>query len=124
MNIETFGTITSADRSLNDELSIEQRTAIMTLRAVGKSSSEIAGLMGCTRQTVTRTIQRFVERNNATSRPRLGHPQALSDRDKTHVLRIIRSEPRTTYRQLIQQVQLSCHRRVIYNLIKEAGITN
>jgi len=74
MNIQTFGTIISANRSPNEELSIEQRTAILALRTIGKSLSKIVGVMGCARQTITRTIRRFIERNNVTSRPRSGYP--------------------------------------------------
>jgi len=124
MNIRTFGTIISGNRGRDDELSIEQRIATTALRAVGKTSTEIAEIMSCSRQTVIRTVRRFTERNNLSSRPRSGHPRALSDRDKAHVLRVVRQELRITYRDIIQQAELSYHRRVVYNLIKEAGITN
>jgi len=106
MSSKAFGTIISGNQGRNDELSTEQRSAILTLHAAGKLSTEIADVMRCLRQTVTRTVRRFNEHNNTVSRPRSGHLEVLLDRGKNHILQIVRRNPKITYRDAMRQAGL------------------
>ena len=56
--------------------------------------------------------------------PRSGRPKKLSTRDERHILRIVRRDPKITYKELIRRSGVAVSDDTIYRLLKEEGIIN
>lgn len=116
--LRAFGTVISGNRGQNDELSNEQRSAVVAAVSSGTSKTEVARAFNVNRTTIYRTIERFKQQQSNESRHRPGAPKALTPRAVRGVIRTVRKEPRTSYNALQAQSQLPVHvstlKRVIY----------
>ncbi|KAF1978229.1 hypothetical protein BU23DRAFT_374098, partial [Bimuria novae-zelandiae CBS 107.79] len=59
------------------------------------------------------------------SRPRIGRPKLLSQRDERRALRIVRRNPRVEYAELQLLARgIECSRTTLYRMLKRHGIRN
>ena len=87
----------SGNRRARGELSNDTRNAIVALAAEGKSKTEIATELRCSRSTIYYTIKRYEDQHNNRDRKRSERPEILNHVEKRNLLRIIRSRPKLTY---------------------------
>ena len=107
------------------ELTEFERGIIIGAWLFDHSEWEIEAKTGYAKSTIHDTIERYRETGGATSRPRSGRPQLLSDRDKWHLVRIVQSNRQQSAKQarnnFVQSsgtvASLSTVRRALY----EAG---
>ena len=107
------------------ELTEFERGIIIGAWLFDHSEREIEAKTGYAKSTIHDTIERYRETGGATSRPRSGRPQLLSDRDKWHLVRIVQSNHQQSAKQarnnFVQSsgtvASLSTVRRALY----EAG---
>jgi len=57
-------------------------------------------------------------------KPRSSRPKKLIVRNKRHILRIVRQEPRITYQNLIAKSGVDVSHNTVYCLLKETNIIN
>lgn len=119
-----FGKEVSGNRRALDELSKEQRMAILATVAAGKSKTEVARQFGVSRPTVYNTIERFEHDHTTASRPRKGGLKVLTPGDERLLLRIVRREPKITYNALISESQLDVSRRTVQRMMERYHIKN
>ena len=81
------------------ELTAFERGVIIGGWLFEHSEREIEAKTGHPKSTVHDTIERYYETGGGTSRPRSGRPPILTDRDKRHIVRIVRPN-RQSARQL------------------------
>ena len=119
-----FGKEVSGNRRALDELSKEQRMAILATVAAGKSKTEVARQFGVSRPTVYNTIERFEHDHTTASRPRKGDPRVLTPGDERLLLRIVKREPESTYNALISGSKLDVSQRVVQRMMERYHIKN
>ena len=61
---------------------------------------------------------------NGVSRPRSGRPPLITERDKRHIIRIARVNPRATYPELKEKTGYNFCQSTIYRILQEYGLTN
>lgn len=82
------------------ELTEFERGVIIGGWLFGHSEREIEVKTGHPKSTIHDTIERYHETGAGTSRPRSGRPPILTDRDKRHIVRIVRSNRQQSAKQL------------------------
>ena len=90
----------------------------------GLTPAEIEKQCNVEESTVRYTVKQASSRPNGVSKPRSGRPKSISIRDQRHIIRIARLEPKITYRDLQEKTGIDCHRKTIYRILKNYGLTN
>lgn len=102
------------------ELTEFERGVIIGGWIFGHSEREIEEKTGHPKTTIHDTIERYRKTGTVTPVPRAGRPQILSDRDKRHLERIIRSNRQQTTRQVHNNFVESSGTAVSVSTIKRA----
>jgi transposase len=76
------------------------------------------------KSSTIRIVQNALVRHTGDSKPRSGRPKKLSIRDERYILRIVRRDPKITYKNLAEKAGVSVSHDTLYRLLKEEGITN
>ena len=119
-----LGPITPNTIRKRTELSPRKRGQILGMRDAGTPVSRIARVLNTPQTTIFTTLRRHEQRPHGKSMPRAGRPKVLDLRDQRTILRIIRLDPRITYRRLIEQSGVTCSQRTVQRMLKEHGIKN
>jgi len=82
------------------ELTEFERGQIIGAWKFGHSEREIEETLGHPKSTVHDTIKRYRETSTVTPISRSGRPRILTDRDKRHIVRIVRSNRQQTTQQI------------------------
>ena len=114
----------SGNRRRGPELTPYRRGEIVGKYNAGVTRQNIAHILETPKSTIDYTIDQASKRPHGESRPRTGRPPKLSDRDKRHLIRVTRMDPRATYARLKLQCGLNCSTDTIYRVLKEYGLTN
>ena len=83
------------------------------------SEREIEAKTGHPKSTVHDTIERYNETCGGTSRPRSGRPPILTDRDRRHIVKIVRSNRQHSARQIITTLFSHLELLPVYQQLKE-----
>jgi len=86
------------------ELSKDTRNKIVHLHKAGKGYGEIANQLGKKRSTVE-AFTRKRKLNMTVSLPRTGAPCKISPRGVSIILRKVRNQPRTTQKELVNDLK-------------------
>jgi len=114
----------SGNRRRGKELTPYKRGDIIGRYTGGATRQVIAYATETPISTVDYTIDTANQRPNGHSKPRTGRPKKLSIRDERYIIRVARTDPRTTYARIKLQCGLDCSRATIYRLLKEYGLIN
>lgn len=76
------------------------------------------------KSTVQDTIFKASERTNQQSAPRSGRPRQYTARDERYLLRVVRENPKYTYRKLKDHTKLNFSRKTLWRILHRNGITN
>jgi transposase len=106
----------------NKELSPYQRAIIIGRAQAGQKPSQIGKELNIPRDTVKYTLQKDPIRNEAQSIPRSGRPRKLSLRDERAILRILRKNPKITWRELLKESNLNVSKSTYYRMLKRHNI--
>ena len=77
---------------------------------------------GLSRHAIHGIIRRYEHQEEAQSKPHAGRPKVITERDKTHILRIIDQDPFITTRELLEKAGLSCHASTLTRFLQKEGI--
>lgn len=114
----------SGNRRRNHELSPFQRGFLVGQAAQGRSYYGIAKAANLHKNTVRNVIQNTSLQQNGESRARSGRPPIVTDRDRRHIIRIARVNPRATYQELKEKTGHNFSKSTAYRILKEYGLTN
>ena len=102
----------------NKELSPYQRAIIIGRSQAGQKPSQIGKELHIPRDIVKYTIHKNDSRNEAHSITRPGRPRKLSLRDERAILRILRLNPKITWRQLLKESNTHASKSTYYRMLK------
>lgn len=122
INMRSFGTKISANRSRNAEISIEQRVSINTTLEAGKSPTEIADIHDIARRTVYNTRDRWLRDNLIKSRPRSGRPPNSNCHTRRYIYRLARKHPRWSYSAIIADLDESISQSTIQRILRRYSL--
>jgi transposase len=105
--MSSYGSQISGNRSAGGELSLDQRNCIISKHKAGCTTKELAQEFMCSRRTIQRTIQQWETTSSNYSRPRSGHPPALTRREKRYAYHLARQKPKIQYRAMLQDLSLT-----------------
>lgn len=96
----------------------KNRSEILTLHRLGKPNCVIARMLGIARQSVSRTIKRFIELGHGGDRPRQGKPASVNTSKNRKIIkqRLMRN-PKTSLRKIARETGISDRsvRRMVKN---------
>jgi transposase len=84
----------------------------------------ILDILGVPKSTVAHTMTKHRFRVDRASLPRSGAPSKLTEREKRYVLRIVRLNPKISYKNLLYNTGIIACTKTIQRYLKEQGITN
>ncbi|EKG08955.1 Transposase Tc1-like protein [Macrophomina phaseolina MS6] len=106
----------------NQPYSPHQRGILLACAALGQKPAWFRKELGVPKSSLQSTQQLALLRNDSRSQLRSGRPKLLSDGDKRHILRIVRKEPKITYKEVREQTGVVCHDRTITRLLDTYNI--
>jgi transposase len=109
-------------RISNTELSPYLRGIIIGLAHAGQTPTQIQNALSLPESTIRTTIQRDKTRNNGESKPRSGRPVCYSVYDERRILRIVRKEPKITYKELKIQLGIDISNTTLTRILHKYGI--
>ncbi len=118
ITLDELGAKLMAGHVKNQELPDVARAAILGAVVGGVTQSAVAKAFGVSSSAVSKIIQRFEETGVVESKPRSGRPQALTARDKRHIIQAVRRQPGTPTAQL-QSVGGGTSRSTVFRLLRE-----
>ncbi|EKG09167.1 transposase-like protein [Macrophomina phaseolina MS6] len=101
----------------NQPYSPHQRGILLACAALGQKPAWFRKELGVPKSSLQSTQQLALLRNDGRSQLRSGRPKLLSYGDKRHILRIVRKEPKITYKEVREQTGVVCHDRTITRLL-------
>jgi transposase len=87
------------------EISEFDRGRAIGAHNAGMSIRDIADMYNISKTTIHRTIKDYEAHELTTARPRSGRPQALDNRDKRHLVQIVKKNHFTALDQITVQIQ-------------------
>uniref|UniRef100_A0A034VZC4 Transposable element Tc1 transposase n=1 Tax=Bactrocera dorsalis TaxID=27457 RepID=A0A034VZC4_BACDO len=111
--------------SKQKETTISQRKIILHMHNQGKSYAEIGEMMDRSRFTIRNIIKRFKGASCLKSAERTGRPQVLSDREKQHIVRKVKKDPKISSTQIAAEVKnefgKDIHAMTVRRVLHSAG---
>lgn len=114
----------SGNRRRRPELTLYKRGEIIGKYNTKVTRQNIAYILETPKSTIDYIINQASTRPNSEFKPRIGRPPKLSNRDKRHIIRVTRIDPRITYARLKLEFRLDCSTDTIYRVLKEYGLIN
>jgi IS30 family transposase len=91
------------------ELTPYTRGLIIGKHEAGVPISQISHTLGIPSSTVFETIQQNSKRDNGESSPRSGRPKSYTERDKRHIIQLIKRDPFITYPVIRERTGLNVY---------------
>jgi len=114
----------SSNRVHKHEYTPYQRGLIHEAISGGLTPSKVQRLYGISESSVRDICNAAVWQHHGQSKSRSGRPKKLSLRDERHIIRVVRLDPKITYRNLLTKTGIDVSAKTVYRLLKEKGITN
>ena len=114
----------SGNRPKGSEISPYMRGQVAGKASKGAKTATIAKALKLTRSTVNYTLQQDEIRNDRYSLPRKPRGKSYTDTNERRILRHIRLNPKDTYQQVINQLELGYRRETIKKILKKHSIGN
>ena len=90
----------SGNRVQKKQLTLSERGYIIGAVKWGATPTQLRDTDGIPESTVRTTLVRAESRLNNETKPRSGRPPILTRRERRHIWRIVRANPRITYKEL------------------------
>ena len=114
----------SSNRQVRRQYNTYERGLICGAVASGVTPYRIQKNYGVPESSTRSIVSNALIRHNPDFKPRSERPRKLTIRDERHILRIIRRDPKITYKNLIAEAGVQVSHDTIYRMLKEEGITN
>ena len=114
----------SGNRRRGPELTPYQRGIINGAYRSGATPTYIAHNENTPLSTIKWTISTTSQHPNGVSKTRSGRPTVVTDRARRHIIRLARTNPRITYKDLRDQCGVSYSKSTLYRELKAYGLTN
>jgi transposase len=122
MNQSIASQCTSSRRPLS-ELSTNARAVIISKIEQGVSQRKLAAEFQVSKSCIFNTFQRWKTYNQVESRTRSGRPSIIDDRTKRKIVRTAKSDPKSPYKEFLNNIHHSASKRTITRVLKEEGIS-
>ena len=107
------------------ELSIEERNIIINNHKMGKSYSQIAVIIGKSKSTMQKIINRFKNEKRIENKPRSGRPLKLNATEERKIVALIKNDPIISASKIAAELKESLDKSVsadtVRRSIKRAG---
>lgn len=107
------------------ELSIEEREIIINCHKQGKSYNDISEIVGRSKSTVQKVVNRYENEGRVKNKPRSGRPGKLSAKEKRAIVSIIKKNPFERATKIALDLEHSFQKKVcaetVRRTIKKAG---
>ena len=114
----------SSNRVHKQEYTPYQRGLIHGVISGGLTPSKVQRLHGIPESSIRGICNAAVWQHHGESIRRSGRPKKLSLRDERHIIRVVRLDPKITYKNLLAKTGVDVSTKIVYRLLKEEGITN
>ncbi len=114
----------SNNRVRKTELISYQREIIVKAHVIDISFGRIHKLTNLSDFTIRIILKKVVERDDDEIKSRSDRSVILSERDERHLIRIARINSRISYKNLKDQIDLTCSRTIIYRALKNYELVN
>ena len=114
----------SLNRRRNTQYTPFQKGIIIGAIGGGLTSSRIQKQYRVLESSVRYILQNHLNDDDDEAKPRSDAPKKLRIRDKRHIIRIVRRNPKIIYRNLIKQTEMDVCNKIIQRLLKEKNIIN
>ena len=106
------------------ELNASERGIIIGRKIEGATMTKIRQSFNVPESTIRNIVNNASHQPNRESTPRSGRPKATKSRDERTPLRLVRIDPKLTYRDLIKKSGVQYSQLTVYRILRESGITN
>jgi hypothetical protein len=113
----------TSNRRAGSELSPHIRSTIVGMKIGGQNGSQIARTLNLPQSTVYKTIDLALQRDANQSQSRSGAPAKYTIRDERRLLRFVRLNPKKTWRQVVEAIQLGVSKRTHQRMLNKYHIT-
>lgn len=104
------------------EFSIEERNIIINNHKSGKSYSEIAQIIGRSKSSIQKVINRFQKENRIENKPRCGRPKKLSIREERKIASIIKNDPFKSAPKIATELKESIGKNISADTVRRSII--
>jgi transposase len=111
----------SGNITTNNELSPYLRGLIIGKYDAGVTITQISQILEIPSSTVFNTIQRNSKRNDGKSSSRSGRPKSYTERDKRHIIQLIKRDPFINYQDIRERTGLNISSTTFLTILKESG---
>jgi hypothetical protein len=111
----------SGNTSTTKELSPYSRGLIIGKYEAVVSLSQISESLAIPSSTVFDTIQQNSKRNNGKSIPRPGRPKSYTERDKRHIIQLIKRDPFIKYEDIRERTGLNLSSTTFLSILQDSG---
>jgi transposase len=101
------------------ELSRYERGVVLGFAGAGVIPPKIATELNLPESTVRETLSKAPQRPQGISTSRIGRPPKCTIRDERKILRIVRTKPRITYRELGFELGLPISQSTLYRILRK-----
>jgi len=114
----------SSNRVHKQEYTPYQRGLIHGAISGGLTPSKVQRLHEISESSIRGICNVVVWQHHDESIRRSGRPKKLSLRDERHIIRVVRLDPKITYKNLLARTRVDIFAKTVYRLLKEEGIIN
>lgn len=100
----------------------ETRTKIVEAYQSGLSAKEVAVKYDITPRAVRAMAERYKGQKDGHDRPRSGRPPILDERQKRHILRLIKQNPLISNQELLERIGRPCSMQSVTRWLKTEGV--
>lgn len=114
----------SGNRNRYHEYTSFQRGVIAGVVGHGATPHRINKLYKIPISSIKTIVSNALIRHNDNSKLRSGRSRKLTVRDGRHILKIVRQNPKITYKALAKKFEMSVSHNTLYRLLKEKDVDN
>jgi transposase len=105
-----------------DQLTSEQRAAIITLHKLGMTTGDIAHKVPCSEKTVSLWVQRWQEEHSLEDKERSGRPRCTDEETDVAIEEYADEKKFTVPKEVKKELQLECSARTIRRRLDEVNL--
>lgn len=105
-----------------DQLTLEERAAIIALHKIGKLNKQIAELIPCSENTVSLWVNRWQEENSLGDKERQGRPRCTDEEIDEQIEEFADEKVRVTPKDIVRELELPVSARTVRRRLDEVGL--
>jgi transposase len=105
-----------------DQLTVEQRSAIIALHKIGKLNKDIALLIPCSERTVSLWVNRWREQHSVTDAERSGRPRCTEEETDVAIEEFADEKVNVVPKDVVRELELPISARTVRRRLDEMGL--